>query len=197
MKVISKISLLTIIITLLLTAVACAAPLRIALLPIYNYKCYTILDPASSESLYRRINQDIHVPLNGVLQRTEEIDKNVAAMAFNQARESLLAENKKAKLAEAIAPAAEQLNADVLILPVAKNCRQEIYNSTRGERILICYANLDMYVFEKSTGDLRVYRASESFESSYDSTHTLPASLMRCTEKVLKKAELRKLIPHD
>lgn len=194
MKTIHKITLLTLLMCTMLLTVASAAPMRIALLPVINYHCYTNLDTEGSEALYNRIRQEIHVPLNGVLQRTEELDKDEAATTFNQIWNGLSAENKKAKVADAIAPTAEKLNADMLILPVARNCRQEIHNSTRGERILICYANLDMYIFDNNTGDLRLYRASESFESGYDSSHTLPASILRCAEKVLKKAGLHQLV---
>lgn len=197
MNSIGKITLLTVVMSIMMMAAAAAAPMRIALLPVVNYKCYTNLDASSSDTLYQRMRQEIHVPLNGVLQRTEEIDKDSAAMTFNQIWKDLQTENKKAKPAEAILPAAEQLNADMLVLPVARNCRQEIYNSTRGERILICYANLDVYVFNNNTGDLQVYRSSESFESSYDSAHTLPAAIMRCAEKVLKKANLRQQLPSN
>lgn len=197
MKNISKVVLMTIVMTMMTMTAVYAAPVKIALLPVLNYQNFTNLDMDGSDALYKRIKQEVHVPLNGVLQRTEEIDRDDAAMIFNHVLGGLRAENKKAKLAEAIAPTAEQLNADILILPVARNCRQQIYYSTRGERVLICYANLDMYVFNNATGDLQVYRASESFESSYDSAHNLPSSILRCAEKVLSKANLRQLISNN
>lgn len=185
------VSTLILLLLMMIASTASAAALRMAVLPLQEYKCWTHISDASTSSVNRRILREVHIPLNGILQRVEMIPSEVSEGVFLNQYSNLLNKNKKARPNETLEMTADELGADVLILPMAVSCRQEIFSGVENEDFLITNANMELYVYRADTKETECYKASRHYSGSLSSRQMLPAELMNCTEIVLKKAKLR------
>lgn len=182
---------LILLLAMIIASTASAAALRMAVLPLQEYKCWTHISEDSATNVNRRILREVHVPLNGVLQRVEMIPPEVSEDVFLNRYATLLSKNKKTRPNEVLEMIADELGADVLILPMAVSCRQESFFSIDGEEYLVTHANMELYVYRADTKETKCYKASRHYNGSLSSLQMLPAELMNCTEIVLKKAKLK------
>lgn len=175
-----------------LCTVAYAAPKRVAVLPTLNYNSYN-LDKSDLDNVQKKVMRDMHIPLNGILEKTAEIPAADAIAAF-EASLSEVSRSSTDPLAEAVAIAADKLDADILVLPVAEKCRQDIFHRGNGEQYMISHATFAIYVYDKVGDGVNRYDAYDSHNGSFDSYWQVRAMLDRCVYKALQKANLRQLI---
>lgn len=188
------IATLILLFTVMIASTVSAAALRMAVLPLQEYKCWTHISEASATSVNKRILGEVHIPLNGILERVEMISSDDSEGVFLNQYNSMLNKNKKARPNEVMETVAAELGADVLILPMAVSCRQERFSGIEYEDYLITNANMELYVYRNDNKEIKCYRASRRYSGPLSSLEMLPAELMNCTEKVLDKAKLRELI---
>ena len=109
-------SLCLIMVLLLVPQAAAAAervPLRIARLPV-QVRCNT----ADAEAVNRieiRLDQIMHVPLNGTLQAVKEIPGAQVAAAMDEVMAQLRQMHPRVKWQDAMKPLADKLQADLVV----------------------------------------------------------------------------------
>lgn len=182
------------LLVMMITSTVSAAALRMAVLPVQEYKCWTHIGEESVTNVNKRILREVHIPLNGVLERVEMIPQDVSEGVFLNQYADLLRKNKKARPNEVLEVTADELGTDVLILPMAVSCRQEIYSGFEHENYLITDVNMELYVYRADTKEIKCYKASRHYSGSLSPLQMIPAELVTCTENVLNKAKLRALI---
>lgn len=186
--------LCVLLVVMMMASVVSAAALKVVVLPVQEYKCWTRLSDDVAYNVNSRILKDVHVPLNGILERVETIHPEISVSTFYTQYNNLLGINKKARPNEALVLTAEELGADILVLPLAVSCHQEVYSGFEGETYLITDANMELYVYRADSKETECYKASRHYSGLLGSQQMLSAEIMNCTEKVLGKAKLRDVI---
>lgn len=192
-------SMISLIIAINSTALAAenSTTKRIALLPVMHLYCHWNHSESEDAALNQLFKREIHIPLNGILKITEEIPPEEAINSLNKYYQQIKADNKKAKITEAIQPAAEEINADIFILPIAENCSQETFSRLFGENILVSQATMKLYVYDKSTGLVQTYKYYDRYRDTFLITGTVDNLLKNCASHVLAKANLKQLIKEN
>ena len=166
-----------------------AQPVRIARLPIIFLG--SVPDSETCAALETKIQRAIHIPLNGTLKLADYLPPNDSAQAFND----IWNQNKKNKLAEAIKPLANQLDADIVVCPVLINYRQHVLNlSGWGETVVDSYAEAELIVFDRRTDILTDKKASRMYHDVYTMSGTASYLAKECFDKIIADCKLRELI---
>ena len=170
-----------------------AQPVRIARLPII-FLC-SVPDSDTCAALETKIQRAIHIPLNGTLQLADYLPENHSAQALNDIWNDLRSENKKAKLADAIRPLANKIDADIVVCPVLINYRQHVLNlSGWGETVVDSYAEAELIVFDRRTDILTDKKASRMYHDIYTLSGTASHLAKECFDKIIAESKLRDLI---
>lgn len=177
---------------ILLTATAQAAqPVRIARLPIIIQSA--IPDVETRTELEMKIARAVHIPLNKTLNYAEYLPTNDCTQALNGIWQRLRAENKKAKLADAMRPLAAELDADIVVCPVLLRYSQHEMHGW-DEVILNSTARAELIVYDRRTDTLVDKKNSQMFNESYHPRGTASALAKMCFDNVIDATKLRKLI---
>ena len=185
---------LFVILTLILfTATAQAAvPARIARLPIIFQS--TVPDRDTCAELEVKIARAIYIPLNKTLPIAEYIPVRESQQALSYIWQDMHAKNKKAKLADAMRPLAQILNADIVICPVLLRYSQNATFSVWGETIIDSQARAELIVYDRRTDTLIDKKSMQMYRDSYHPLGTASTLAKICFDRVINETNLRQLI---
>lgn len=189
--------LLVLLVMILFTMTAQATqPVRLARLPIIFQS--KVPDSETCSALETKIQRAIHIPLNGTLQLVEYLPEETSEQTLNGIWNDIRTQNKKAKLAEAIRPLANELDADIVVCPVLRQYSQyeSFFSSWDGETYIYSCAEVELIVYDRRTDDLIDKKASQFYHDTYIRTGTASYLANICLDKVLDSTKLRQLI-HD
>ena len=177
---------------ILLTATAQAAePVRIARLPILIQSAMPDVDTRTQ--LEMKIARAVHIPLNDTLQLAEYIPTQESTQILSDLWQQLRAQNKKAKLADAMRPLARALDADIIVCPVLLRYSQ--YSAPAWDEMIInSYARAELIVYDRRTDELIDKKSSRMYHDSYHPQGTASALAKICFDNVIDATKLRHLI---
>lgn len=176
---------------LLATTAQAAEPVRIARLPIL-IQC-KMPDVDTRTELETKIARAVHIPLNNTLQLAEYIPTQESAPILSDLWQQLRAQNKKAKLADAMRPLARALDADIIVCPVLLRYSQ--YSAPAWDEMIInSYARAELIVYDRRTDTLIDKKSSRMYHDSYHPQGTASALAKICFDNVIDATKLRHLI---
>ena len=167
-------------------------PVRIARLPIIFQS--TIPDVETRAELETKIERAVHIPLNGTLQLAEYLPSKDSAQVLNDLWQKLSAENKRAKLADAIRPLAEELDADIIVCPIINQYNQTVMGFSWNETLLSSYVRVELIVYDRRSDELIDKKAAQMYHDAYSLSGTASALSKICFDNVIDKTKLRQLI---
>lgn len=178
---------------LLATSAEAANPVRIARLPIIFQS--TKPDRDTCAVLEIKIARAVSIPINKTLNVAEFIPTNISTAALNNVWHKVHADNKHAKLSDAMRPLARQLNADIIVCPVLLQYSQRIMNAaTWGETIMDSNVRAALIVYDRRTDNLIDKKAAQMYHDSYHPIGTASALAKICFDQLIDATELRRLI---
>ena len=190
-----KFLFLSLALILLLTSSVAAAktPVRIARLPII-FKS-TVPDYDTRAELEMKIARAAHIPLNNTLKVAEFLPTKDSTAALDEIWQKMRAENKKARLKDAMRPLAEKLNADIVICPILLRYSQFVDNfSGFDETYVSSNARAELIVYDRRNDNLVGKKASQMYHGAISTIGTVDYLAKICFEKVIDDTKLRKLI---
>ena len=177
-----------------LTSVALAKkPIKIARLPIVIQNIR--LDYETSSTLEVKIARAVNIPLNKTLQIAEYLPPKESSKKFNKIWQAMRAEDRTAKISDAVIILADDLKADLVICPILREYSQSVNHSGLNfESILSSYVSAEMIVYDRSTDTLIDKRASRSFKDNYNKFGTASYLAGECFDKLIRDTGLRQII---
>ena len=187
------IALMMILFATTVTAQA-AEPVRIARLPII-FHC-TISDDGTRETLETKIERATHIPLNGTLQVADFLSPIESGCILEELWQKMSAADKKAKLADAMRPLAEKIDADIIVCPVMLSYGETIigFSGWIGEEILDSRAEVELIVYDHRTDTLLDKKASRMYHDAWSNSGTASYLAAECFDIVIEQTKLRELI---
>ena len=176
----------------LTATVHAAQPVRIACLPIIIQSSMPDID--TSAEIEMKIARAVHIPLNGTLQLAEYIPTEESKQVLVDIWQKLRAENKKAKLADAIRPLARELNADIVVCPVLLRYSQYVMYSSWNEMIIDSTARAELIVYDRRSDELVDKKCTRFYRDGYHPNGTASALAKVCFDKVIDETKLHHLI---
>ena len=186
-------SLCLIMVLLLVPQAAAAAervPLRIARLPV-QVRCNT----ADAEAVNRieiRLDQIMHVPLNGTLQAVKEIPGAQVAAAMDEVLSQLRQMHQRVKWQDAMKPLADKLQADLVVCPVLRGYEQRTEQNWSWKHMpqLHSYVAMDIVGYDRSHDETFHKSGCRYFDDEY-SPNGLAANLsLECLDELAASADL-------
>lgn len=174
------------------TAQASAVPVRIARLPIIFQS--TVPDRDTCAELEVKIAKAVYIPLNKTFPIAEYIPVRESQQALSYIWQDMRAKNKKAKLADAMRPLAQILNADIVICPVLLRYSQNATFSVWGETIIDSQARAELIVYDRRTDTLIDKKSMQMYHDSYHPLGTASTLAKICFDRVINETNLRQLI---
>lgn len=181
---------------ILLTAtVSAAEPVKIARLPII-FQCTLPDDDGTRAALEHRLERATHIPLNGTLQVAEYLSPIDSVNVLDEIFQRMSAENKKAKLADAMRPLAEKIDADIIVCPVVHRYSQILTHSFNqyGETIIDSRVQVELIVYDRRSDNLVDKKASRMYYDTWSGTGTASYLASVCFDKVIADTKLHELI---
>lgn len=171
-----------------------ARPVRIARVPIIFQS--TVPDEKTCEALETKIKRAIHIPLNGYLQVAEYLPMDNTARELNDLWQDIKAGNKKAKLADAMRPLADRLDADIIVCPILVRYSQYVvgFSTWSGEQYIDSNAEVELIVYDRRTDNLRDKIASRMHHDTMSALGTAPYLANVCFDIVIEATKIRELI---
>ena len=149
--------LLTLAVFFTLSSLASAAPLRLAQAPVI---LHAYCPPDVEDALNAQVSRATHVPLNDFLQAVEYLPSQEIMTALGDLRQT----GRKVKYKEMVKPLAEELKADMVVLPVLTGYQHWQRLSWRLGLIEHCYASVELYVDDARTDELVRKNASRFYD---------------------------------
>lgn len=174
-------------------AAAEKVPVKIARLPIIFQS--SIPDLETRAQLETKIERATHIPLNQTLQIAEYLPPEISTQALNEIWQELRAENKKAKLKDAMRPLAEKIDADIIVCPVLLSYSEWVDGfSFWGETFLHVYVQAELIVYDRRTDNLADKKASRIHNDTYHPAGTASHLMKDCFDELVDKTKLHQLI---
>ena len=190
-----KILTLCLIFFVTLTSVAMAAkkPVRIARLPILVQN--NLLDYETSVTLEMKIARAVNIPLNNTSKVADYISPKTSEVALNEIWQKLYAQNKNAKLSDAVKILADDLNADLVICPILNRYYQnQTISGVNFEAYLSSDVAAEMIIYDKSTKKLIDKKFSRRFNDNYNKYGTASYLAGECFDQLIKDTDLKKIL---
>lgn len=166
-------------------------PVRIAQVPlIVSSGCWQVPGQPVQDDLERQIDRALHVPLNGVLNAVTYLPEDDSEKAMDDAYAAL---GERARLKDVVRHMGEQMNADLVVVPVLTSYEQFVRHSWHWDRglILHSYAALSLGVYDRRTDEAFVKQASRLYEDDYSTAGSVENLARKCTDEVVREADLR------
>lgn len=181
------------VLMLLATSTEAANPVRIARLPIIFLS--STPDRDTCAVLEMKIARAVNIPMNKTLKVAEYIPTNISTAALNNIWHKIHADNKRAKLSDAMRPLARQINADIIVCPVLLQYSQRIMNAASwGETIMDSNVRVELIVYDRRTDNLIDKKAAQMYHDSYHPLGTASTLAKICFDNVIEETNLRRLI---
>ena len=181
------------VILLTTSAATAAQPVKIARLPIIFRN--NIPDTATCAALEVKIARAVHVPLNKTLKLVEYIPTAESTKALNDIWKKMRADNRKAKLVDAMRPLAKKLNADIVVCPILHRYSQYVIPPiSTDEAILTSNVRVELIVYDRRTDELVDKKASQMYRDSIGGFGTAAQLAQLCLDQVIDTTKLRQKI---
>jgi len=176
-----------------LTATAHAEPVKIARVPII-FQC-NAPDAKICAALETKIERAIHIPLNGYLQVAEYLPPEESARVLGEIWQEM-STDKKTKLADAMRPLADALDADIVVCPILQNFSQYIvgFSGWYSDEILDSYAAVELIVYDRRTDELVDKKASRMHHDTMSGLGTAFHLATVCFDTVIAETKLKERI---
>lgn len=171
-----------------LTALASAAPLRLAQAPVIT-QAYCPED--TLQDLEKLVSRATHVPLNGYLNVVEYLPEKEILTALGDLRQGT---GRRVKYKELVRPLAEKLQADMVVLPVLTGYQEFHRMSWHRGLIYHCYASVDLYVYDARTDEIIKKSASRFFDDEGSARGTAYNMAHEAMDEVLRASQLHERI---
>ncbi len=189
-----KILTLTLIFLFIMTSAALASkPIKIARLPIVIQK--NRLDRETSAALEMKFARVVKIPLNGTLKIAEYIPPKESAQLLNEIWQEMYAEDKDARIANAVKIFARETKADLVVCPVLHRYWQRVSPiSFSSEANLSSSVTAELIIYDKSTGKLIDRKISRQYNNNYSRFGMASYLANQCFDQLIKDTELRQII---
>ena len=173
-----------------LTATAHAEPVKIARVPMI-FQC-DMPDVKARAALETKIERAIHIPLNGYLQVAEYLPPEETARVLGEIWQEMSV-NKKSKLADAMRPLADALDADIIVCPILRDYSQFVvgFSGWIGDEILDSRAEVELIVYDRRTDELADKKASRMHHDTLSGAGTAYHLATVCLDIVIAETKLR------
>jgi len=192
---VKKIFSLSLVLLLILTSTALAAKstVKIARLPIIIQ--HNKLDYETSVTLETKFARVVNIPLNETLKLAEYIPPKKSSTELNKIWQNMHAQNKNAKISDAVKILAKDLKADIVIVPILHRYSQRVTPSgINFESKLSSSVNAELIIYDRRTDTLTDKKFSRSFNDNYNRFGTASYLAGVCFDQLIKDTELRKTI---
>lgn len=192
MKKIFSLSLVALLI-LTSTALAAKSTVKIARLPIIIQ--HNKLDYETSVTLETKFARVVNIPLNETLKLAEYIPPKKSSTELNKIWQNMHAQNKNAKISDAVKILAKDLKADIVIVPILHRYSQRVTPSNLNfESHLSSAVNAELIIYDRRTDTLTDKKFSRRFNDNYNRFGTASYLAGECFDSLIKDTELRKII---
>ncbi len=164
-------------------------PVKVAILPVIGgYRYYKDVN----EYIYNELVKSVHIPLNGVLNLMEYVDKDKTAATAAE----LLSSGVDITKAEGLKQAAGKLNADLVIGVEIDFISQDIVHTfdEDNDPFLISSLGLQLFVYDSRTGQYSRYANQQYYDDTYSPSGTVEALANDSMFNLLKKANVKQYI---
>lgn len=182
--------ILPLLVTLLisLSAIASAAPLRLAQYPVID-RAWCPADVLMT--LNSQVSRATHVPLNGYLKTVEYLPEEELFSAMRAVRQEMGA---KAKDKELLRPLAARLKADMVVLPILDGYQEWQRMSWHRGTIYHSYASVMLYVYDARTDEVVKKGASRFYDDESSAMGTAFNMAKEAMDDVLRSSHLHERI---
>ncbi|MBQ7496222.1 MAG: hypothetical protein IJU00_00025 [Selenomonas sp.] len=182
--------ILPLLVTLLisLSALASAAPLRLAQYPVID-RAWCSADVLMT--LNSQVSRATHVPLNGYLKTVEYLPEEELFSAMRAVRQEMGA---KAKDKELLRPLAARLKADMVVLPILDGYQEWQRMSWHRGTIYHSYASVMLYVYDARTDEVVKKGASRFYDDESSAMGTAFNMAKEAMDDVLRSSHLHERI---
>ena len=190
-----KIFSLSLVLLLILTSTALAAKstVKIARLPIIIQ--HNKLDYETSVALETKFARVVNIPLNETLKLAEYILPKKSSVELNKIWQNMHAQNRNAKISDAVKILAKDLKADIVIVPILHRYSQRVTPSNLNfESHLSSAVNAELIIYDRRTDTLTDKKFSRRFNDNYNRFGTASYLASECFDRLIKDTELRKII---
>lgn len=190
-----KIFSLSLVLLLILTSTALAAKstVKIARLPIIIQ--HNKLDYETSVALETKFARAVNIPLNETLKLAEYIPPKKSSVELNKIWQNMHAQNRNAKISDAVKILAKDLKADIVIVPILHRYSQRVTPSNLNfESHLSSTVNAELIIYDRRTDTLTDKKFSRRFNDNYNRFGTASYLAGVCFDQLIKDTELRKTI---
>jgi len=173
------------------------AAMRVAWFPVAAAGTWTPVPRDTVGILEKKMDQALHVPLNGVLQAVEFVPEAEEEQALQEVMAALKAQKKHVRLRDAMQPLAEKLHADLVICPVVANYEEfetfgglGLFGDDIGEEILHSYVTMELTGYDRLTGKVIYASRSDSWRDTYSPSGQADVLIQGCMDAVLEETDL-------
>ena len=185
---------LMLIVFVSLSSVALAKkPIKIARLPIIIQKNH--LDYETAAALEMKMARAVKIPLNQTLKIAEYIPPLESEKVLNEIWEEMYAQNKNAKISDAVKIFADDMEADLVICPILRHYSQRVSPvSFSFETHLSSAVSAELIIYDKTTENFVDKKISRQFNDNYNKYGTASYLAGECFDRLIEKTQLREII---
>ncbi len=181
------------IITLASVAMAAKKTVRIARLPILVQQ--NTLDYETSVTLETKLARAVKFPVNEEIQIVEYVPPKKASEKLNKIWQKMYAKNKNSNIDNAIKRLADNLKADLVILPILHQYYQsETDSDDNSGKFLSSKVSAEMIIYDKTTGNFIKKEAERDFNDSYNKFGTAAHLAGECFDQLIQDTQLIHII---
>lgn len=166
------------------------APLRVAQVPlVVTDSCWQVPSQAVQDTLERKIDRALHVPLNGVLQAVTFLPEKDCEQALDDAYAAL---GRRARLRDVVRHMGTQLDADLVVVPVLTGYEQYTHFGWHWERgpYLHSYAAVTLGIYDRRTDEAFSKVGSRMFDDEYAAWGEVATLVQEAMDQALQEAGL-------
>lgn len=175
-----------------LCGVAAAAerqPLKVAQYPLIVQSSWLEPGLEVTDELEGQIDRALHVPLNGTLHRVAYLPEKDCLAAWDEVEND--SRSRKAK--DMVKAVADQLGADLVVIPIINDYVQYTTMSWHWDRdiILHSYVSLELVVYDRATDKVVDKKASRFYDDDYSTTGTASYLAREAMTDLIQQVNLR------
>lgn len=169
-------------------------PLRLARVPIIFQS--GIPDEETILKLETRITRAVHIPLNGTLKLVEYLDPEESLIELKKIFATIRAENRKAKIQDAVKPLAEVLDADIVVCPILITYHEYVdgISGINWETKIFSSVEVGLAVYDRRTDDLIYKKSSRSYGGDSNAFGRSSRLAEDCFDNVIASTGLKEKI---
>ena len=180
-------------VTLASVAMATKKTVRIARLPILVQQ--NTLDYETSVTLETKLARAVKFPVNEEIQIVEYVPPKKASEKLNKIWQKMYAKNKNSNINNAIKRLANDLKADLVILPILHQYYQsETDSDDNSGKFLSSKVTAEMIIYDKTTGEFIKKEATRDFNNNYHKYGTAAHLAGECFDQLIQDTQLTHIL---